>query len=62
MPNPASRLMRLRVVPDEGHGAADHARNDNRAARIVEVMEREGIVGPADGARPRKVLVPPIEG
>ncbi|HJN72301.1 MAG TPA: DNA translocase FtsK 4TM domain-containing protein [Myxococcota bacterium] len=34
----------------------------NRAARIVEVMEREGIVGPADGARPRKVLVPPIEG
>ena len=34
----------------------------NRAARIIEVMEREGIVGPADGARPRKVLVPPIEG
>lgn len=29
----------------------------NRAARIIEVMEREGIVGPADGARPREVLV-----
>ena len=29
----------------------------NRAARMVEVMEREGVVGPADGARPRKVLV-----
>lgn len=28
----------------------------NRAARIVEMMEREGIVGPADGARPRQVL------
>lgn len=30
----------------------------NRAARMIEVMEREGLVGPADGARPRKVLVP----
>ena len=29
----------------------------NRAARMVEIMEREGVVGPADGARPRKVLV-----
>ncbi len=29
----------------------------NRAARIIETMEREGIVGPADGAKPRKVLV-----
>ncbi|MCL4141660.1 UNVERIFIED_CONTAM: hypothetical protein GTU68_063875 [Idotea baltica] len=29
----------------------------NRAARILEVMEREGVVGPADGSRPRKVLV-----
>ena len=34
----------------------------NRAARIIEIMEREGVVGPADGARPRKVLVPPMEG
>jgi len=29
----------------------------NRAARIIEHMEAEGIVGPADGAKPRKVLV-----
>ncbi len=29
----------------------------NRAANIVETMEREGVVGPADGARPREVLV-----
>lgn len=29
----------------------------NRAARIIETMEREGLVGPADGAKPRKVLV-----
>jgi S-DNA-T family DNA segregation ATPase FtsK/SpoIIIE len=29
----------------------------NRAARILEIMEKEGVVGPADGARPREVLV-----
>ncbi len=29
----------------------------NRAARIIEVMEREGVVGPSDGAKPREVLV-----
>ncbi|MBU0987464.1 MAG: DNA translocase FtsK [Proteobacteria bacterium] len=29
----------------------------NRAARIIEVMEKEGIVGPSDGVKPRKVLV-----
>jgi S-DNA-T family DNA segregation ATPase FtsK/SpoIIIE len=29
----------------------------NRAARLVERMEAQGIVGPADGAKPREVLV-----
>ncbi|MBW2060678.1 MAG: DNA translocase FtsK 4TM domain-containing protein [Deltaproteobacteria bacterium] len=28
----------------------------NRAARMIEVMEREGVVGPADGIRPRQIL------
>lgn len=28
----------------------------NRAARIVEKMEAEGVVGPSDGAKPRKIL------
>jgi S-DNA-T family DNA segregation ATPase FtsK/SpoIIIE len=28
----------------------------NRAARIVERMEREGVVGPSDGVKPREVL------
>lgn len=28
----------------------------NRAARMIEVMEREGVVGPADGSKPREVL------
>ncbi len=27
----------------------------NRAARMIEVMEKEGIVGPSDGVRPREV-------
>jgi len=29
----------------------------NRAARIIEIMEKEGIVGPSDGVKPREVLV-----
>lgn len=29
----------------------------NRAARMIEQMEREGIVSPSDGVRPREVLV-----
>ena len=30
-----------------------------RAARIVDTMEQEGIVGPADGSKPRELLVGP---
>jgi S-DNA-T family DNA segregation ATPase FtsK/SpoIIIE len=33
----------------------------NRAARLVEQMEREGIVGPANGAKPREIIAPPGE-
>jgi len=33
----------------------------NRAARIIETMEREGIVGPAEGSKPRKILIQPID-
>jgi S-DNA-T family DNA segregation ATPase FtsK/SpoIIIE len=33
----------------------------NRAARIVEKMELEGVVGPSDGVKPREVLVKKIE-
>ncbi len=29
----------------------------NRAARMIEMMEEDGIVAPADGAKPREVLV-----
>jgi S-DNA-T family DNA segregation ATPase FtsK/SpoIIIE len=30
----------------------------SRAGRLVDMMERDGIVGPADGAKPREILVP----
>lgn len=33
----------------------------NRAARIIDMMEREGIIGPMDGVKPRDVLVPNAE-
>ena len=29
----------------------------NRAARIVDMMEARGVVGPQDGSRPRQVLI-----
>jgi len=28
----------------------------NRAARMIEIMEKEGIVGPSDGSKPREVI------
>jgi S-DNA-T family DNA segregation ATPase FtsK/SpoIIIE len=31
----------------------------NRAAKIVEMMERRGLVGPPNGARDREVLMGP---
>jgi DNA segregation ATPase FtsK/SpoIIIE, S-DNA-T family len=33
----------------------------NRAARMIEQMEREGVVGPADGAKPREVYARKIQ-
>ncbi|MDP1827125.1 MAG: DNA translocase FtsK 4TM domain-containing protein [Archangium sp.] len=32
----------------------------NRSARMIERMEREGLVGAADGAKPRDVLIRPV--
>ena len=32
-----------------------------KAARMIESMEEQGIVGPADGSRPREVLVSSID-
>ena len=32
-----------------------------RAARLVEIFEREGVLGPANGSKPRKVLISSYE-
>ena len=34
----------------------------NRAARLIERMEREGIIGPSDGVKRRQVLIPKVPG
>src|SRR5262249_53004910 len=33
----------------------------NRAARMIEQMERDGVVGPGDGAKPREVYARKID-
>jgi S-DNA-T family DNA segregation ATPase FtsK/SpoIIIE len=33
----------------------------NRAARMIEQMENEGVVGPQEGTKPREVFVSAIE-
>jgi len=33
----------------------------NRAARMIEQMERDGVVGPPDGAKPREVYARKID-
>ena len=33
----------------------------NRAARMIEQMENEGVVGPQEGTKPREVFISAIE-
>ena len=56
----------VRVVVESGKASASLLQRRlrvgyARAARLVETMEEQGIIGPADGARPRDVLVGSIE-
>jgi len=56
----------VRVVIDSGKASASLLQRRlrvgyARAARLVEEMEEQGIIGPADGARPREVLVSSLE-
>ena len=56
----------VRVVIDSGKASASLLQRRlrvgyARAARLVETMEEQGIIGPADGARPRDVLVSSLD-
>ncbi len=52
----------LELVKQNGQASASYLQRHlrigyNRAARLIEIMEARGVVGPADGARPREVLI-----
>jgi S-DNA-T family DNA segregation ATPase FtsK/SpoIIIE len=52
----------VRIVITSGQASISHLQRRlrlgyGRAARMIDRMESEGIVGPADGARPRDILV-----
>jgi S-DNA-T family DNA segregation ATPase FtsK/SpoIIIE len=54
----------LEIVMENGSASASMLQRRlrvgyNRAANLVEEMERHGIVGPAQGSKPRKVLARP---
>lgn len=56
----------VRVVVDSGKASASLLQRRlrvgyARAARLVETMEDQGIIGPADGARPREVLISSLD-
>jgi S-DNA-T family DNA segregation ATPase FtsK/SpoIIIE len=33
-----------------------------RAARLIDILEEKGVIGPGDGAKPREVLIKPEGG
>ena len=52
----------VELVSDLGHASISLVQRYmkigyNRSARLIERMEAEGIVGPSDGVKPRKILV-----
>ena len=52
----------VRVVQASGKASASLLQRQlkvgyARAARLLDIMEEKGIVGPADGAKPRKVFI-----
>jgi S-DNA-T family DNA segregation ATPase FtsK/SpoIIIE len=56
----------LRVVIDSGKASTSLLQRRlrvgyARAARLIENMEEQGVIGPADGARPREVLISSLD-
>jgi len=57
----------VRVVQASGKASASLLQRQlkvgyARAARLLDIMEEKGIVGPADGAKPRKVFIEQMAG
>ncbi|HVS02116.1 MAG TPA: DNA translocase FtsK 4TM domain-containing protein [Thermoanaerobaculia bacterium] len=53
-----------RLVVSEGKASASYLQRRmrigfSRAARLIDMMERDGLLGPAQGSKPREVLVEP---
>lgn len=56
----------VKVVVDAGKASASLLQRRlrigySRASRMIDVLEERGIIGPADGARPREVLISSID-
>lgn len=57
----------VRVVQETGKASASLLQRQlkvgyARAARLLDIMEEKGVVGPADGAKPRKVFIDRMAG
>jgi DNA segregation ATPase FtsK/SpoIIIE, S-DNA-T family len=53
----------VRLVVEQGQASTSMLQRRfrigfSRAGRLIDMMEQDGIIGPADGARPREILVP----
>jgi S-DNA-T family DNA segregation ATPase FtsK/SpoIIIE len=51
----------MEIVLQQGKASASYIQRRlkigyNRAARLVELMEQNGVVGPAQGSKPRELL------
>ena len=56
----------IEIVAETGHASISYVQRRlkvgyNRAARMIEQMEIDGVIGPQEGNKPRQVFVRPME-